>query len=80
MTDPADQRPIVVSTESPSGPYIWLSVEAVEKVRRVLVDNEIPHWVDHHAVSVDGLPARTMLYVGKKVDARRVQELLDAAA
>ena len=80
MIDSALQRPILIRTESPSGPYIWLSVEAVEKVRKLLVENEISHWVDHHAVSVDGRPAVTVINLYRKVDPRPVQELLDAAA
>jgi hypothetical protein len=79
MTDTATQKPIRVSTESPSGPYIKLSVESLERVKKLLVENDIPHWVDHIAVSVDGRPATTLIYVGRKVDSRRVQELLDAA-
>jgi hypothetical protein len=57
-----------------------LSVELLEKVRKLLVENGIPHWVDHHRISVDGRPAVTMIYLGRKVDSRRVQDLLDAAA
>ncbi len=80
MTDPATQRPILVLLDSASEPYIRLSVEVLEKVRKLLVANEIPHWVDHYAISVDGQPARTTIYVGRKVDSRQLQELLDAAA
>jgi hypothetical protein len=80
MTAPATRRPIRVSTDSTSGPYITVSVESLEKVRRLLVENEVPHWVDHHAVSVDGRPAVTVINLGRKVDSRRVQDLLDAAA
>jgi len=57
-----------------------LSVEVLEKVRTLLVDKGIPHWVDHYRISVDGRPAVTMIYLGRKVDSRRVQDLLDAAA
>jgi hypothetical protein len=57
-----------------------VSVELLEKVRKVLVENDVPHWVDHHAISVDGRPAETVINLGRRVDSRRVQELLDAAA
>jgi hypothetical protein len=80
MTDTATQRPIRVSTDDTSGPYIMLSVEVVEKVRKLLVENDVPHWVDHHAISVDGRPAVTVINLGRRVDSRRVQDLLDAAA
>jgi hypothetical protein len=80
MTDTSTQRPIQVSTESPSRPYIMLSVEVLEKVRKLLVENGIPHWVEHLRISVDGRPAVTVINLGRNVDSRRVQDLLDAAA
>jgi hypothetical protein len=79
MTDTTTRRPIRVSTDAASGPYIMVPVEVLEKVRKLLVDNDIPHWVDHIAVSVDGRPAVTVINLGRQVDSRRVQDLLDAA-
>lgn len=79
MTDTATRRPIRVSTESPSGPYITVSVEVLEKVRKLLVENDVPHWVEHYAISVDGRPAQIVINLGRKVDSRQVQDLLDAA-
>jgi hypothetical protein len=56
-----------------------VSVELLEKVQSLLAENGIPHWVDHTAVSVDGRPAVRVINLGRKVDSRRVQALLDAA-
>jgi hypothetical protein len=80
MTDTATQRPIRVSTEDPSLPYIRVSVEMLEKVQKLLVENDIRHWVEHLRISVDGRPAVTVINLGRKVDSRRVQDLLDDAA
>ena len=80
MTDTANRRPIRVSTDGASGPYIMVSVELLEKVRKILVENDVPHWVDHHAISVDGRPAVIVINLGRKADSHRVQGLLDAAA
>jgi hypothetical protein len=80
MTDTATRRPIQVSTDGTSGPYIMVSVELLEKVRKLLVDNDVPHWVDHHAISVNGRPAVTVINLGRKVDSGQVQDLLDAAS
>ena len=41
MTDPATRRPIRVSTDGTSRPYIMVSVELLEKVRKLLVENEV---------------------------------------
>jgi hypothetical protein len=79
MTDTTTRRPIRVSTDSTSGPYIMVPVDLLEKVRKLLVENDIPHWVDHNAISVDGRPAVTVINLGRGADSRRVQELLDAA-
>jgi hypothetical protein len=79
MTDTPTGRPIQVSTDVASGPYIMVSVELLEKVQKLLVQNDIRHWVDHHAISVDGRPAMTVIHLGRKVDPHQVQDLLDAA-
>jgi hypothetical protein len=57
-----------------------VSVEVLEKVRKLLMENDVPHSVDHLAISVDGRPAVTVVSLGRKVDSRRVQDLLDATA
>ncbi len=80
MTDTTTRRPIRVSTDGTSGPYIMISVELLEKVKRLLGENGIPHWVDHNAISVDGRPAVTVINLGRRADSRRVQDLLDDAA
>jgi len=80
MTDTTTRRPIRVSTDGRAGPYIMVPVELLEKVRKLLVENNIPHWVDHNAISVDGRPAVTVINLGQKADPSRVQDLLDAAA
>jgi hypothetical protein len=79
MTDTTTDRPIRVSVDEKSGPYIKVPVELLEKVRAVLLENEIPHWVEHIAISVDGAPAETVINIRRGTDPRRVQDLLDAA-
>jgi hypothetical protein len=80
MTDTATRRPLRVSAESPSGPYIRVSVEVLAKVRKLLDENNVPYWVEHLAISVDGRPAETVINLGRKVDSHQVQALLDAVA
>lgn len=78
MTDTTARRPIRVSTDGATGPYIMVPVELLEKVRKLLVEKDIPHWVDHNAISVDGRPAVTVINLGRSANSRRVQDLLDA--
>lgn len=56
-----------------------VSVQLLEKVRKLLVENDVPHWVDHYAILVDGRPAVTVISLDRRTDSRRVQDLLDAA-
>ena len=72
MTDTNTRRPIRVSTGGTSGPYIMASVKLLEKVRRLLI-NDIPHWVDHNAISVDRATGSVVINLGRSVDPRRVQ-------
>lgn len=45
MTDTTTRRPIRVSNDEASGPYIWVPVDLLEKVRTLLDANGIPYWV-----------------------------------
>jgi hypothetical protein len=80
MTDPSNQRPVQVTTAGTSGSYSMLALDLLERVRKLLQENDIPHWVGHHAISVDGRPAVVVINLDRKADPRRVQDLLDAAA
>jgi hypothetical protein len=79
MIDTATQKPVRVSGDLASGSYIRLSVDQLDHVRQLMVNNDIPHWVDHHTVSVDNGPAMTVINIGLRVNPNRVQALLDAA-
>jgi len=80
MIDSATHNHIKVSFDAATGPYIWVSVEQLDRLRKVLLEHDIRHWVDNYPVSVDGRPAMTKVYVRKGVDPDHVQRLLDAAA
>jgi hypothetical protein len=57
MIDSTPRKSIRVLAESVSGPYARVSVDQLDRVRILLRANEISHWVDHLAISVDGQPA-----------------------
>ena len=54
MTDTTTRRSIRVSTDGTSVAYIMVPVELLDRIRKLLAVNDIPHWVDHNAISVDG--------------------------
>ena len=80
MVDPGTQKPFHVRTDALGEAYIKVSVNGLECLRKLLEDNAIRHWVDHHAVSVDGGPSMTVIWLHRKTDPTPVQALLDNAA
>ena len=80
MANSSNQKPFRVSTDGTSGSYIMVSLDQVEQVRKLLVDNGIQHWVDLYAISVDGRPAVVIVNLAKSSDPSRVQAILDVAA
>jgi hypothetical protein len=61
------------------GPYIRITLDQLDAVRKVLDQEEIPYWVDSIAVSIDGKPAVTVINLGLNNDRCRVQATLDKA-
>ena len=80
MVDRGTQKPFRVLTDALAGSYIKVSVNGLECLRKLLEDNAIRHWVDHHAVSVDGGPLMTVIWLHRSTDPTQVQALLDSAA
>ena len=80
MIDTATHKAIKVSFTDAAGPYIWVSLEQLDRLRKVLEQHDIRHWVDNYSVSVNGEPMMTKIYVRKRTDPDQVQRLLDAAA
>jgi hypothetical protein len=80
MVDVETHKPVRVIADPLAGPYIMVSQGQVEKVRSILQNNGVEHWVDHHAVSVNGSPYIVAIWVAKRLDAGPIQELLDNAA
>jgi hypothetical protein len=79
MIDSQTGKRLQVSSESPSGPYIWVSMGAADAVQKVLQAHGIKHWLDYHFVSVDGKPAVSVINLDRKCDPSKVQAILDAA-
>ena len=80
MVDASTHKPIRVSVDPASGPYIRLPRDQLEQVRKLLTDNNVSHWASHHAISVDDGPFIAVIYLGRKTDPGHVQGLLDAMA
>ena len=79
MIDTVTQKPMRVLSVETASSYIIVPVVQLEKVCELLRVNDVPHWVSHHSISVDGRPPVVWVNLRLKVDPVRVQEFLDAA-
>lgn len=78
MTDTTTRKPLRVSTDGNAGPYIMVPLSQLDQVRRLLQENNIPHRVDEHAISLGGNPAVSFIDLLQRADAKRTQAILDA--
>ena len=77
MIDTHTQQPIRVVTPERGPPTIQVSQDDVDKVRKLFEAHEVPHWVGHHAISINGKPAVMWIRLRQRADPQAVQELLD---
>ncbi|MCH7988716.1 MAG: hypothetical protein IID46_06125 [Planctomycetes bacterium] len=80
MIDVSTKKPLYVSSDGHSGPYIMVPVEQIDDVRKLLDTNNILYDVDEDAISLDGKPAVTVVNLGHDSDAEAVQNILDQAS
>jgi hypothetical protein len=79
MTDTSTSERLRVATDGTAGPYIMLPLSQLDEVRELLNRQEIPFWVDSHAISLDGEPLIAVINLGLYGDASKVQAILDEA-
>jgi len=79
MTDIVTAKPIQVKRDHLGGGYIDLPYSQLESIKSLFTENQVPFWVDRFAISMDGKPATTTIFLRHKADLNKVQELLDAA-
>ncbi len=78
MNDATTDKPLYVSTDGNAGPYIMVPVEQLEPVKALLNVNNVSHWVDEEAISLDGKPEVAVINLGHGSDPRGIQNLLDS--
>lgn len=79
MIDVTTQRPLHVSTDGTAGPYIMVPLDQLETLRVLLDNNRVRYSVDENAISLDGGPYIAVVNLGRGVDAKAVQGILDMA-
>lgn len=78
MTDATTKKPLRVSTDGTTGPYIMVPVSQLDKVRRLLDSRHVGYWVEEEAISLDGAPEVAVINLGRGADATAVQAILDS--
>ena len=77
MIDTITRKPLQVWHGDGPGGTIMVPMDQLDQVTQLLDTNDIFHWVDDEALSVDGEPEVTFITISKKHDPAKVQELLD---
>jgi hypothetical protein len=80
MKNATTKEPLYVSTDGTAGPYIMVPVSRLDAVRQLLKEHQIPCSVDELAISLDGEPEVTVVDLGRRGDAKKVQQILDTVA
>lgn len=78
MIDKTTREPLRISTDGDAGPYIMVPVAQLAEVRDLLEANDVPHWVDEEAISLDGNPEVAVINLGRGSDVPKIQRLLDS--
>lgn len=80
MIDTGSEQPVKVSVDPDTGPYIRLTIKALDRVSQLLRDNGVKFWINPHVVSFDGKPGIAWIWIHEQTDPHQVQSLLDSAA
>ena len=77
MTDAATKQSLHVTTGSTAGPYIRVSLDQLDDLKRLLDNRHVSYWVGENAISWDGGPYIAVVNLGREGDAAAVQAMLD---
>jgi hypothetical protein len=79
MIDIETQKPLAVSVDGESGPYLMVPLDQLRQVREVLENHGIAHAVEEDAIQWDDKPAIAIVDFRPGADVSRIQAVLDAA-
>ena len=78
MKDISSDGPLVVSTDGGVGPYIMVAMDQLDGLVGLLKKHNISIDVEDDAISIDDEPFFIVVNLGRKGNARQVQEILDS--
>jgi hypothetical protein len=80
MTDVATRKPLRVETDRTVGAFMRVSVPQLDAIRQLLERYKIGFRVDEHAISINGGPEMTYVYLGRGADPHAIQGILDSVS
>jgi hypothetical protein len=80
MIDVETKKPLCVETDRTVGAYMRVSVPQLDAIRQLLERYKIGFRVDENAISINGGPEMTRIYLGRGADPHAVQTILDSAS
>jgi hypothetical protein len=80
MIDVATKKPLRVETHSTVGAYISVTVPQLDAIRQLLERHKIGFRVAENAISYNGGPETTRIYLGRKADPHAIQAILDSVS
>ncbi len=80
MTDTTTQAPVRVSTDGTAGPYIRLSWDQVNDLKRLLDSHQIRYRVQENIISLNGGPFMAVVDLGRNADPLVIQRILDSVS
>jgi hypothetical protein len=78
MIDVATNKPLRVVAGGTEWPYIEVSVNQLDALRKLLNSRGVRYWVDEHVVSLNGGPEIADVDLGRGIDPNAVQKILDS--
>ncbi len=80
MTDSRTKKSLQVSTDGDALPYIMVSVEHIDELRKLLDSKSVRYWADEYAIRLDGEPEIAVINLSRDSNVGIVQSLLDKAS
>lgn len=79
MIDQLTRKPIKIIPEEKGGPSLLVVLDQLPQVQTLLDKHGVDYWVPEYASSVNDGPMTIFVYISRRADLKKVQQVLDAA-
>ncbi len=77
MNDATNKMPLHVSTNGNADSYIRTPFGQLDDLLKLLSDHHVLYTIDEYAISIDDGPEMVVVDLGRGVDPKHVQQILD---